>query len=157
MVKKVIPLLSAICMIPCIGINASADTIENNELNTINLEKDTVVYSAGLIERYSISLSSNGTALYLSGTTECSAIMKSVGFKNIVLQRSSNGTSWSDYKNIDDILNSSSSKCSISKKSLGTVPSGYYYRVTCKHYAKESGLFGSSESISNTSNSIKIS
>jgi len=151
--KKILCVLSAVCMMSGMCITANADEISENEINSHNA----VVYSTGLIVKKNLSLSSSGTTLYLSGITECSSSMQSVGFKNIVLQRSSNGTSWSNYKNIDDILKSSSKQYTLSSKSLGTVSKGYYYRVTCTHYAKATGLFGKSESISNTSNSVKIS
>ncbi len=39
---------------------------------------------------------------------------------------------------------------------LASVTSGYYYRVTCSHYAKEKGLFGDSEKDDNTSNSVYV-
>ena len=157
MIKKILCVLSAVCMMSGMCITANADEVEENKIYTLNSEDNAVAYSAGLITTCSLSITKSGNTIYLSGNTNCSSTMKSVGFKNIVLQRSSNGTSWSTYKTFDNILNSSSSVCSISKKSLGTVPTGYYYRVTCTHYAKETGLFGSSESISNTSSSVLVS
>ena len=147
--------ISAMLMAGNMCICVNADTIGESETNISS--SDAVVYSTGLIYKYSVSISQSGNTIYMTGNTDCSDTMKSVGFKNIVLQRSSNGTSWSDYFTIGDILNSSTSKCSVSKKNLGTVPTGYYYRVKCTHYAKETGLFGKSESISNTSNSVKVS
>lgn len=153
LIKKILCVLSAVCMMFGICITASANEIKEENLTSDNA----VVYSTGLISGWTISLSSSGNTIYLSGNTNCFDTMKSVGFKKIVLQRSSNGTSWSTYKTFDDVLNSSSDVCKISSKSLGTVPTGYYYRVTCTHYAKETGLFGKSESISNTSNSVKVS
>ena len=62
-----------------------------------------------------------------------------------------------DSHDVNDIVKEDVAAYTVSKKNLGTVPSGYYYRITCKHYAKENGVFGSSESISNTSNSVYIS
>lgn len=140
-------MMSGIC------ITANADEINKDSINSNNA----VVYSAGLICDYYISISKSENTIYLTGNTNCSDTMKSVGLKNIIIQRSSNGTNWSNYLTIGDMLSSSASRWSISKKSLGTVPTGYYYRVTCTHYAKETGLFGKSESISNTSNSVKVS
>ena len=153
MMKKILCVLSAVCMMSGMCITASADEINNDKINYDNA----VVYSVGLINDYSIVISVSGNTIYLLGNTTCFNAMKSIGFKNIVLQRSSNGTNWSDYLTIGDILNSSSKVCKISSKNLGTVPTGYYYRVKCTHYAKETGLFGKSESISNTSNSVKVS
>lgn len=153
MTKKILCVLSAVCMMSGMCITASADEINNeDETNSNNV----IVYSAGLISNHYISISKSGSTIYLTGSTVCQSTMKSVGFKNIVLQRSSDGKNWSNYLTFSDVLNSSAKNCAISSKNLGTVPSGYYYRVTCTHYAKENALLGKSESISNTSNSVRV-
>lgn len=110
----------------------------------------------GLIYRYDLSVSAGNNAILITGNTRSNETMKSIGLKNITIQRSSNGTSWTDEKEIDDLLASSAKSKYVSAHSV-SVQGGYYYRVVCTHYAKESGLFGSSQSISNTSNSVWIS
>ncbi|MCM1298696.1 MAG: hypothetical protein NC203_07130 [Firmicutes bacterium] len=114
--------------------------------------------TVGLIKRYelSVSASTSGGVLYISGQTSSNSTMKEIGFKNIVVEHSSNGTDWYEEKNVGDLLKSNSSNYSLSKYAV-TVTGGYYYRVTCTHYAKESGLFGQSQSESNTSNSVWVS
>ena len=94
--------------------------------------------------------------LYLSGSTCCSSQMASVGITDIQVQYSSDNTKWYDYTTSSDLKKSNSRQYTASSIKIGTVKSGYYYRVTCKHYAKESGLFGSSENISDTSNSVWV-
>lgn len=155
MKKHIAFILAIICIAPISSIEASADELAGN--SAYATASESVVRSVGLITGYSLSLTSSGTSLLMTAKTNCLNTMKSVGMKSIVIQRSSDNSNWSNYTTADDLLKSSSSTYSVSKKNVATVPSGYYYRITCKHYAKESGLFGSSESISNTSNSIYIS
>ena len=81
--------------------------------------------------------------------------MKSIGFENIKIQHSSDKVNWSKEKDLDDLLKSENNSYYINDYSI-SVKGGYYYRVTCTHYAKESGLFGSSQSVNNTSNSVWI-
>ncbi len=154
MKKQIAFILAIICIAPMGCIEASAAELDSNAYTTVSESK---VRSVGIITGYSLSLTSSGTSLLMTARTNCLVSVKSVGLKNIVIQRSSDNSNWSNYTTVDDLLKSSSSTYSASRKNVATVPSGYYYRITCKHYAKESGLFGSSESISNTSNSIYIS
>ena len=151
--KKVISfILAVICIAPVGCINASAEelTMESKKAS------DSIVYSAGLINECSLSISSSGTSILLTAKTKGNYSMKSIGLKNIVIQRSTNGTDWKDYTPVDDLLDSSTTLFYTSNNNIASVPGGYYYRVTCNHYAKESGWFGSSESISNTSNSVYV-
>lgn len=146
----IISILTILCFIPCNSVTSYAKELKENS--------ETTVYSAGLISNYNISVSASGNSLLFNGKTNCVVKMKTVGIKSIVIQRSSDGSSWSDYDdNVSDMTKDSAISFSVSSKDLGTVTGGYYYRVTCKHYAKESGLFSRSESISNTSNSVWIS
>ncbi len=112
-------------------------------------------YTAGLISRYSVSVSNSNDNLCLNGYTSSDNLMKSIGFKNIKIERSTDGVNWSKEKSIDDIIASSAYNCYLNNTSI-SVTGGYYYRITCTHYAKESGLFGSSQSVDNTSNSVWI-
>lgn len=149
MKKILIPILIAFYFIPCTNTTVYATEIE--EAN------EAVVYSEGLINSHNISISASSKSLLLTANTTCFYSMKIVGIKSIVVQRSTDGSSWKDYSDVSDITTSDTMFFSVSSKNLGTFPGGYYYRVTCKHYAKESGLFGSYESISATSNSVWIS
>ena len=111
-------------------------------------------YTAGLISRYSLSATSSNGNLCLNGYTLSNSKMKSIGFKNIVIQRSSDGVHWEKEKSLSDILKFDY-EYYLDNYSV-SVQGGYYYRVSLTHYAKESGLFGSSQSVSNTSNSVWI-
>ena len=111
--------------------------------------------AAGLICRYYLSVSASNKAIKLSGTTESTLKMKSIGYKDISIEYSSDKTNWYTEKEIDDLLKSDSISYPLDRYEI-TVKGGYYYRVTLNHYAKESGLFGTSQSVNNTSNSVWI-
>lgn len=132
----------------------SANAISNNDIQittTKSLER-----TAGLIRRCNISISGSEKKLKISGTTSTNISMKTIGYKNIIIEYSSDGTNWHTEKDIGDLLKSNSNSYNLNDYSV-SVKGGYYYRVTCTHYAKESGLFGSSQSVDNTSNSVWIS
>ena len=103
----------------------------------------------------SLSIDSGDKKIYLTGKTQSNDSMKSIGFKNISIEYSSDGTNWREEKPIDDLLKSDSISYYLNSYSV-SVKGGYYYRVKLNHYAKESGWFGSSQSVENTSNSIWI-
>lgn len=108
-----------------------------------------------LISLYYLSVSKNNNSLSINAKIKCRTTMKSVGLKDIQIQRSSDNKNWSTEKSLDDMLVSSTDNYSISNYNV-SVQGGYYYRVKCTHYAKEDKLFGSSQSKSNTSNSVWI-
>ena len=150
MKKFLLSTITIICCIPSFAITTNAAEIDETSSNA-------VIYSEGLISSYRVSISASGKTLYLSGSTCCTTQMGSVGITDIQVQYSSDNVNWHNYTNSSDLLKSNSRQYTALNSNIGTVTGGYYYRVTCKHYAKESGLFGSSESISNTSNSVWIS
>ena len=84
--------------------------------------------------------------------------MAKIGFKNIVVQHSVNGTSgWSDEVPRDDDLAANTFRHSKVNEPI-TVSGGYYYRIVLDHYAKETGwFFPGSQSITNYSNVVWVS
>lgn len=150
--KKVLAfLLAFLCVfsVKCKITSAEEIVVNDNSL-------ESVVYSAGLINGYYLAISSSGTSIQLTAKTKGNYSMKSIGLKNITVQYSSNGTDWSNYMAVGNFLEDSTIVYYTENNSIASVSRGYYYRVTCNHYAKEQGLFGSSESIYNISNSIYI-
>ncbi len=81
--------------------------------------------------------------------------MEDIGFKDIVVQRSSDKINWINEVSVGDKLKKSASSYSLAKHSV-SVKGGYYYRVKCTHYAKESGWFADTQSIENTSSYVWI-
>ncbi|MBQ7012894.1 MAG: hypothetical protein IJN11_03125 [Oscillospiraceae bacterium] len=102
--------------------------------------EDAVILATGLITNHYVSVSNSGGQLCINGYTKASETMKSIGFTDIQIERSSNGTSgWTAVQYPDDVLASNTNTCSFNNYKVSVVK-GYYYRVTCTHYAKESGL-----------------
>lgn len=126
-----------------------------SDVNTQTVSTEGSARTAGLIESYDLSLSSSGKTLYINGSTTSNSSMKSIGYKDISIEYSSNGVNWSKEKGIDDLLKSNSLSYYLNNYAV-SVKGGYYYRVTCTHYAKEKGLLGSSQSMKNTSNSVWV-
>lgn len=127
--------------------------LSEEEFNAIlknNPNNDITPYTSGLIKTYSISIGKSGSNLIIAGKTNCSYEVTKCGFTKVTIQqRKNSSSSWSEYKSYTDLYNNTSIY-NLSKTIA--VPSGYQYRVTCKHYAKKN-IF-STESISNTSNTV---
>lgn len=144
---------AALLMTSLSGIPASAEEVlpvassENN---------DAVITSVGLIQNYSLAVSNSSGKLCINGSTISEETMKTIGFTNIVVERSSSGTSgWTSAYTLNDVTNSNVKLHRFNNR-LVTVTGGYYYRVSCNHYAKETGWLPRTESISNTSNAVYI-
>lgn len=148
--KVIISIFTSVCLLFNTGLTVSASGL--NEPN-----QNYSIYTAGLISFEILSISNNSNNITLTAQTVCTDEMKYVGLKDVVIEQSSDGVNWRKYKSIGDLLSENSTKYIANKLTLATVTSGYYYRVTCSHYAKEKGLFGSSEKDDNISNSIYIS
>ena len=132
-------------------MSAKAFTYENATVCNSEIQ----LYTEGLIYQYFISASSSNNKLVINGYTRSNESMKSIGIKDIVIQYSSDNKNWSKEKSLNDMLSSDSVNYHLNDYSV-SVKGGYYYRISCTHYAKEKGLFGSSQSVENTSNSIWI-
>lgn len=111
--------------------------------------------TAGLISRSYITASTSSGKLCLSGTTQSNDNVKSIGYTDIIIECSSDDVNWHKEKTIDDLIKSNSSEYRLNNYSI-SVKGGYYYRVSLNHYAEKGGLFGSSQSVSNTSNSVWV-
>lgn len=110
--------------------------------------------TAGLITQYHCGVTNTGGSLSLSAWTISGSTMSTIGLKNISVQRSSTGTSWTEEKTLSDMVKTNSKKYTVSN-SVITVHGGYYYRIVCDHYADNGS--GTTQSVSNTSNSVWIS
>ena len=121
-----------------------------------DLDNDPVVTATYLIYSNELTASNTSGKLCINGNTICNYTMKTVAMNNIVVERSSNGsTGWAVVNELGNVTSSNTSTCYITNMQV-SVSSGYYYRVTCDHYAKETGWFPKTQSISNTSNTVYI-
>ena len=114
--------------------------------------------ATGLIMSFSLQISSSYKKIYLTGTTLGTETMAKIGFKNIEVQRSSNGsTGWTKEFDLSDDL-ATDKRVHYKDEEQHSVSGGYYYRVKLDHYAKETGwFFPSSQSVTNYSNVIWVS
>lgn len=149
MKKIIVSVITSICLLFNTGLTAFASS--SNEI-----KQNYSVYTVGLISYELLGISSSSNNIMLTAQTSCTDSMKYVGLKDVVIEQSSDGVNWNKYTRIGDLLSENSTIYVANNLSLATVTSGYYYRVTCSHYAKEKGLFGSSEKDDATSNSIYI-
>ncbi|MCM1133553.1 MAG: hypothetical protein NC340_08795 [Ruminococcus flavefaciens] len=150
--KKILTLCLAaalMCSVPAMPANAVSDPVEQ----TVSSENQ--IKATGLIKSFDLSVSASGKTLYINGATTATDAMKSIGYKDIAIEFSSNGVNWYTEKNIDDLLISNSYSYHLNDYAV-SVNGGFYYRVSCNHYAKAKGLLGGSQSEPNSSNSVWI-
>lgn len=146
----------SVCLagILCLSVPVNVSASENE--NPQNSVSDTAVpFAKGLISRYSLSCKGGTKKVYIISDTTASSEMKEIGLKNVVIERSSDNKNWTEEKEIGNLLSESSKIHTLTDYSV-SVSGGYYYRISCTHYAKEKGLFGSSQSVNNVSNSVWI-
>ena len=109
--------------------------------------------ASDLITSYGLNLSKSGTTLHLTGRTFCATGVVKCGFKNLTVERrKSSSYSWEDYHEFGDVYREATGAA---LDTTLVVPSGYQYRITCKHYAKKSLLV--TQSISNASGIVTVS
>lgn len=154
--KRLLTFMCAFSMLLANGSALTAFAEETTVPETTNVV-DENVRAAGLIMSYTLSASSGVKTLYISATTNGYDTMAKIGFTNIKIQRSANGTSgWTDEKTLSDQIATSSVYHILDCYSV-SVTGGYYYRVVLDHYAKEQGwFFPSSQSVTNYSNVIWV-
>ena len=122
---------------------------EFEQLLSQNSTDEIIPFASSLISSKSISISKKDDSLIIIGLTECNSTVTKCGFSKVTIQRRKNSSAtWSSYKTYTDLY-TSSSKYRLTKSI--SVPTGYQYRVTCTHYAKNSTK---SQTINNTSNTL---
>jgi len=155
-IKKV---RSVLCFLGIVLMNCStisAFAVADNPPASTNIIVDNID-AAGLIAYYSLSITSAVKAVKITAVTSATDTMAKIGFTNIQVQRSSNGsTGWVTEKTPYDQIDTDNNYFSLDSFSVD-VSGGYYYRVVLNHYAKEQGwLFPSSQSVSNISNVVWV-
>lgn len=130
-------------------------TLTEEELNEIlapYIVDNTKTRTSGLITAYGMAISKSGSKLLIAGKTYGNADVTKCGFSKVIVQRRKNSDySWSTYASFYDLYSNSTGY--VLTKDL-TPPSGYQYRVTCTHYAREN-IF-STEKIDNISNIVTM-
>ncbi len=150
-------LLSIFMAVSILVVNYSAMSVSADETTTVQTTTSDNVKSEGLILSATLSITAATKKVRINAKTFGTDTMAKIGFKNIEIQRSSNGsTGWTKELDLnDDVANNTNYHY---KDNEGhSVSGGYYYRVKLDHYAKETGwFFPSSQSITNYSNVVWV-
>ncbi len=144
-------------VVALVGLSAMPVSAAAQDVKTVN--GDASVMAEGLIGAYYINISNVNGQLCLNGQVRCDNEMASLGFKELKIEQSTNGSNWTTYRTLGDILTSNDKTCRIEARKE-SVQSGYYYRVTCTYYAKEKGLLGilgKTQTEPGVSNTLRIS
>lgn len=152
-------LAAAVVGIICLNNPISASAAETHQEMTGNMNStsdEAVPYAEGLISTCYLHCYGGNKVIYIDSNTSSPKVMKEIGLINIKIQKSTDKVNWTKEKSVDDLIIENSSSHAVTNYSV-PVEGGYYYRVTYTHYAKEKGLFGSSQSINDTSNSVWVS
>lgn len=89
-----------------------------------------------LIVNKNLGIAKSGNSLVISGSTTGTSSVIKCGFTKVTIQqRKRSSDNWINYKSYNDLY-SDSNTYTLGKKV--SVPSGYQYRVTAIHYAKQS-------------------
>lgn len=102
---------------------------------------------SGLIEKCSLScVYAEDGKVKINAKTQAVSDMKEIGFVDMKIQRSSDGDKWTDESVIGDNIVKHKKFYSLSGFTAD-IEGGYYYRVTCTHYAKGVPFKGDEEKI----------
>lgn len=100
-----------------------------------------------LIMYCSVSCSDTPGKLMISGKTQGTERLDEIGICDITVLRSSDGKNWISEFRIDNITKEDSPLCVLDRYEV-TVTGGFYYKVSCSHYAKKNSF---SQNIENSS------
>ena len=145
--KKLFSILISITIIPFISSFDGYTVYEDDEI----IENE-IIESMGLINDYSLSCEVGTKLIHIKMGTYGSGTMSEIGFKNILIERSDNGSYWSTEKTISSVTITNASSYYISDYTA-SVLGGHYYRVTLDHYAR---IGTDIETFNTTSNYIWI-
>lgn len=158
--KKIISILLAVITIAsCFSINtfAAEDIKVYASPDVVHLQSENAVASgetraSGLILQYSLAVSKNEKTLTITGLTYCSTDVVKCGFKDLQVERRRyTSGDWEVYHDYGDVYLEDIA-CNLSTTLV--VEYGYYYRVTCTHYAKKS--WWSTQKVDNETNGVFV-
>ena len=113
----------------------------------------------GLIEKCSLRCTSpERGVLEITAKTQVAGKLDEVGFRNMVVQRSSDGKNWSDELMLGDQIRRNVRNLSIDRQKV-EVKGGGYYRLSVVHYASDTDRYSSSpktQAAINTSSPVWI-
>lgn len=136
--------------VPTMPVKGISDV--NNQAESESPED--LMRTAGLIKSYYARITSGTNIIYINASINTNSTMQTLGYTDITVEYSSDGSNWYQEKYVGNLLISESSTYYLNNFAV-TVKGGYY-RIRLNHYAEESGLFGSSQTIANISNTVWI-
>ena len=144
-----------ISMVCCSAFAFNVCATADNSVETL-VTADETTRADGLIRSRSLSIVSGVKTVKIIAGTYGYGTMAKIGFTNIEVQRSSNGTSgWVTELTLADDTASNAMSHTKNNESKSVV-GGYYYRVKLDHYAKETGWFPDTQSITDYSNVVWV-
>ena len=157
MKKRIFAAILSCSLLLTMPMQVNAASPETSVLNA-KPGTEAEIQATGLISYYFLTISGDAKKLYISAHTHGTERLAKLGFKDIVVERSSNGVSnWTEEKDLGNKLKEDAISYTLSNYEV-SVTGGYYYRVKLTHYAKEDKLlFPTTQSVQNTSNAIWIS
>ena len=132
-----------------LGLLILGAPVQMNAVSVDNSYYEQYQKAIGLIEKCSVRCSSSAKGvLEITAKTQVSGKMNEVGFRNIVVQRSSDGRNWHDEVTVGDKTAKNTKYYNLDGYTVN-VQGGYYYRAVCVHYAN-GALRGKSETYTQT-------
>lgn len=136
-----------------LGLLMLGAPVQMNAVSVDNSYYEQYQKAIGLIEKCSVRCSSSAKGvLEITAKTQVSGKMNEVGFRNIVVQRSSDGRNWQDEVTVGDKTAKNTKYYNLDGYTVN-VQGGYYYRAVCVHYAN-GALRGKSETYTQTAENI---
>ncbi|WP_028518936.1 hypothetical protein [Ruminococcus flavefaciens] len=119
----------------CLSVMLMYAPVQTKAASVDNSVYEQYENAIGLIEKCSLKCTSYEEGyLELTAKTQVSGKMNEVGFKNIVVQFSSDGENWYDEYTYGDYTGTNTKYHNINGLRL-KVRGGYFYRISCVHYA----------------------
>ncbi|MDE5738431.1 MAG: hypothetical protein K2H93_08700 [Oscillospiraceae bacterium] len=146
-------ILSLFCMVNLLLCNIHSISVNATEVEEPCTEIVEAHYE-GLVNYYVLSVSNYNGSLCVNAETFAPYYMEEIGIKDLIVQYSYDNEHWYDEWNAGNFLAYNAGNYGLFNYIIALERSGCYYRVTCKHYAKES--FWKTQSNPNTSNSVWI-
>lgn len=155
MKKKFLSALLATCLCINVPMQVNAAEVEYTP-NAYSNETGISPMAAGLITYSLVTCSASTKTINITALVNASERMGKLGFKNIVIQRSSDKKTWTTEVTLSDKIGEDVLSYSINNYAV-KVKGGYYYRVKLTNYAKEkTWFFPDSQSVEGISSSVWI-
>lgn len=150
-------LTAALCMLSPISVFAEGTEPQEMAESGRNAGNPTEPNDAYLIIDSTLTCSNDSSKVYISSSTEGSAVMSEIGIIDIKVQQSANGVNgWTTCVPEFDLTGTNVSAYYVNGYGV-PVTFGYYYRVVVTHYAKETGFwFPKSQSFDQTSGVMRM-